>query len=76
MTRDVLDRGRDRFDMFCSPCHGRLADGEGMIVQRGFPRPPSLLADSIRSEPEGFYFDVITTGFGRMYSYAPSIPVA
>jgi len=75
VTRGVLDRGRNRFDTFCSPCHGRLGDGGGMVVLRGFPRPPSLLADSIRSEPEGFYFDVITTGFGRMYSYAPSVPV-
>ena len=74
-TMDVMLRGRDRFDTFCSPCHGRLADGNGMVVHRGFPRPPSLLADSIRAEPEGFFFDVITTGFGRMYSYAPSIPV-
>ena len=75
VTRAVLDRGRDRFDTFCSPCHGRPGDGGGMVVLRGFPRPPSLVADSVRSEPEGFYFDVITTGFGRMYSYAPSIPV-
>jgi len=75
VTMAVLNRGRDRFETFCSPCHGRLADGNGMVVRRGFPRPPSLLADSIRTEPEGFFFDVITEGFGRMYSYAPSIPV-
>jgi len=75
VTMAVLNRGRDRFETFCSPCHGRLADGNGMVVRRGFPRPPSLLADSIRTEPEGFFFDVITKGFGRMYSYAPSIPV-
>ena len=75
VTMAVMERGRDRFDTFCSPCHGRLADGNGMVVRRGFPRPPSLLADSIRSEPEGFFFDVMTEGFGRMYSYAPSIPV-
>ncbi|HUI09055.1 MAG TPA: cytochrome c [Bacteroidota bacterium] len=74
VTMPILLRGRDRFDTFCSPCHGRLADGNGMVVRRGFPRPPSLLADSIRSEPEGFFFDVVTEGFGRMYSYAPSIP--
>jgi len=75
VTMDVLDRGRNRFETFCSPCHGRLADGNGMVVRRGFPRPPSLLADSIRTQPEGFFFDAITEGFGRMYSYAPSIPV-
>lgn len=75
VTMEVMLRGRDRFDTFCSPCHGRLADGNGMVVHRGFPRPPSLLADSIRLEPEGFFFDVMTTGFGRMYSYASSVSV-
>ncbi len=75
VTQEVLERGQDRFNIFCSPCHGRLADGEGMIVKRGFPHPPSLLADSVRANPPGFFFDVITTGFGRMYSYAPSVPV-
>jgi mono/diheme cytochrome c family protein len=71
----ILRRGQDRFNTFCSPCHGRLGDGLGMIVQRGFPRPNSFHADSVRSKPAGFYFDVITNGFGRMYSYAPSVPV-
>ncbi len=75
VTREVIDRGHDRFDTFCSPCHGRLANGQGMIVKRGFPAPPSLLADSIKGNPAGFFFDVMTAGFGRMYSYAPSVPV-
>jgi mono/diheme cytochrome c family protein len=71
---ETARHGQDRFNTFCSPCHGRLGDGNGMIVQRGFPRPPSLLADSVAANPAGFYFDVITNGFGRMYSYAPSVP--
>ncbi len=71
----VIERGQDRFNTFCSPCHGRLANGQGMIVQRGFPQPPSFLSDSMRAQPAGFYFDVMTTGFGRMYSYAASVPV-
>jgi mono/diheme cytochrome c family protein len=74
VTIDRVRYGQDRFNTFCSPCHGRLGNGHGMIVQRGFPQPPSLLADSIAANPAGFYFDVITNGFGRMYSYAPSIP--
>ena len=75
VTAEVLKRGQDRFNIFCSPCHGRLGNGDGMIVRRGFPKPNSFHADSVRSLPAGFYFDVITNGFGRMYSYAPSVPV-
>lgn len=72
----LLYRGRDRFDTFCSPCHGRTGEGTGMIVQRGFPKPNSFHMDSVRAKPDGYYFDVITNGFGRMYSYAPSVPTA
>ena len=75
ITRKILERGKDRFTTFCTPCHGQLGDGKGMVVQRGFPEPPSYHADTVRTEPAGFYFDVITHGFGRMYSYAPSVPV-
>ena len=71
----IIQRGQDRFNTFCSPCHGRLGNGEGMIVQRGFPKPNSFHSDSVRTKPVGYYFDVITNGFGRMYSYAPSVPV-
>ena len=72
----LLARGQDRFTVFCSPCHGRTGEGNGMIVQRGFPRPNSFHIDSVRSKPDGYYFDVITNGFGRMYAYAPSVPAA
>ena len=75
VTDDLVRRGQDCFNTFCSPCHGRTGDGAGMIVQRGFPRPNSFHSDSIRSRPAGFYYDVITNGFGRMYSYASSVPV-
>lgn len=75
VTAEVMERGEDRFNTFCSPCHGRMGDGTGMIVQRGFPKPNSFHSDSVRAKPAGFYFDVMTNGFGRMYSYAPSIPV-
>ena len=75
ITREVLEGGRQRFNTFCSPCHGRLGNGEGMIVLRGFPKPNSFHSDSLRAKPAGYFFDVITNGFGRMYSYAPSIAV-
>lgn len=69
----VLRRGQDKFNTFCSPCHGRTGDGLGMIVQRGFPQPRSFHNDTLRLEPAGYYFDVMTRGFGRMYSYASSV---
>ena len=75
VTLEVIKHGQDRFNTFCSPCHSRLGDGNGMIVRRGFPKPNSFHSDSVRVKPAGFYFDVITNGFGRMYSYAPSVPV-
>ncbi len=75
VTDSVIQRGRNRYITFCTPCHGRLGDGGGMIVQRGFPRPNSFHMDSLRARPAGYFFDVMTNGFGKMYSYAPSIPV-
>ena len=74
-TLEVIKHGQDRYNTFCSPCHSRLGDGNGMIVRRGFPKPNSFHSDSVRNKPTGYYFDVITNGFGRMYSYAPSVPV-
>jgi len=75
VTEGVVARGQDRFNIFCSPCHGRLGDGNGMVVRRGFPKPNSFHSDSLRARPVGYYFDVMTNGFGRMYSYASSVPV-
>ncbi len=73
VTREVLLRGEDRFNNFCSPCHGRTGSGNGMVVQRGFPAPPSYHTDSVRVLPAGFYVDVMTRGFGRMYPFAARI---
>jgi hypothetical protein len=73
VTQAVLDRGQERYDIFCSPCHSRVGDGRGMIVQRGFPPPPSFHTQRLRQEPDGYYYDVITNGFGKMYSYSSRI---
>jgi len=75
VTRDVLDRGRDRFEIFCAPCHGRTGYGDGMIVQRGFIPPPSFHTDTLRQVPVGHVFDVATNGLGAMPSYAAQVPV-
>jgi mono/diheme cytochrome c family protein len=69
VAQGIVERGRERFNVFCSPCHGFAGDGDGMIVQRGFRRPPSLHEDRLRAAPAGHYFDVITNGFGVMYPY-------
>ena len=74
VTREVLRRGRERFDIFCSPCHDRLGTGRGMIVRRGFKQPPSLHDERVRRSPVGYYFDVMTNGFATMPSYAAQIP--
>ena len=73
VTRELLDRGQERYDIFCSPCHGRVGDGQGMIVQRGFQQPSSFHTDRLRQEPVGYYYDVISNGFGVMYSYGSRI---
>jgi mono/diheme cytochrome c family protein len=75
VTPEVLARGRERFNIFCSVCHGRLGDGQGMVVQRGFPPPPSYHIARLREAPIGYFFDVMTNGFGVMYSYADRVPV-
>lgn len=69
VTREILDRGRERFNIYCTPCHGMSGDGDGMIVQRGFRPPPSFHSDRLRAVPVGHFFDVITNGFGVMYPY-------
>ena len=74
VTEEVLLRGRERFDIYCSPCHSRLGDGRGMIVQRGFRAPPSYHTERLRNAPLGYFFDVMTQGFGAMPEYASQIP--
>jgi mono/diheme cytochrome c family protein len=76
VTADVMARGRERFNVFCSPCHGRTGQGNGMVVQRGFRAPPSYHEDRLRNAPVGYFFDVMTHGFGAMPDYASQVPVA
>jgi mono/diheme cytochrome c family protein len=73
VTMALLERGRQRFDIYCSPCHSRSGDGNGMIVQRGFPHPPSYYSDTLRKAPNQLFYDVITHGYGAMYSYAERV---
>ncbi len=75
VTREVLERGKERFDIFCSPCHSRVGDGRGMVTQRGLRGPPSFHIARLREAPPGHFFDVVTNGFGAMSSYASRIPV-
>ena len=75
VTAAVLARGEERYNIFCSPCHGRTGQGDGMIVQRGMRQPPSFMEDRLRNAPAGYFFDVMTHGFGAMQDYAAQIPV-
>jgi mono/diheme cytochrome c family protein len=75
ITRADVERGHERFNIFCSPCHGRLGDGHGMIVTRGLRQPPSYHDERLRNAPIGHFFDVMTNGYGAMYSYASRVPV-
>lgn len=74
VDRALLRRGRERFDIFCSPCHGRLGDGRGMIVRRGYKQPQSFHLERLRAAPVGYFFDVQSNGFGQMPSYAFLVP--
>ena len=76
VTVDLLARGRERFNVFCSPCHGRTGQGNGMVVQRGFRAPPSYHEERLRNAPVGYFFDVMTNGFGAMSDYTAQVPVA
>jgi mono/diheme cytochrome c family protein len=73
ITRAALSRGQERYNIYCAPCHGLLGDGHGMIVARGFSPPPSFHQQRLRDAPVGHFFDVVTNGFGRMYSYASRV---
>lgn len=74
VTRELLERGKDRYDIFCAPCHDRAGTGDGMVVQRGFRRPASLHVERLRNAPAGHFFDAISNGFGAMTSYATQVP--
>ncbi|MGB0036626.1 MAG: cytochrome c [Candidatus Acidiferrales bacterium] len=73
ITRKDLERGRERYNIYCTPCHDYTGSGHGMIVQRGFPPPPSYHIDRLRQAHAGYFFDVMTNGFGAMYSYAARV---
>jgi mono/diheme cytochrome c family protein len=76
ITRDLLARGRERYDIFCAACHDRAGTGQGIVVKRGLKQPPSLHVQRLSSAPPGHLFDVITRGFGAMYDLADRVPPA
>lgn len=73
ISADIVARGRDRYDVYCAPCHGQTGEGNGMIVQRGYKAPPSLHDPRLRNERAGYFFDVISRGFGQMPDYAAQV---
>jgi mono/diheme cytochrome c family protein len=70
LTRALLERGQERFRIYCTPCHSELGDGHGMIVQRGFPPPPDYTIQRLMDAPVQHFYDVMTNGYGVMYSFA------
>lgn len=74
LSYDLLLRGQERYDIFCSMCHGYTGLGDGMVVSRGYPQPTSFHEQRLLDAPVGYYFSAMTNGFGRMYSYASRIP--
>ena len=73
VTREIIERGQQRFEINCVPCHGKTGEGDGIVVQRGFPAPPSYHIERLRAAPVGHFFDVMTRGYGVMYSYASRV---
>ncbi|CAO3359005.1 c-type cytochrome [Azospirillum palustre] len=73
LTATLLARGKERYEIYCTPCHGYLGDGDGMIVRRGFPQPPSFHGDALRNAPTRHFYEVVTNGWGAMYSYADRV---
>ena len=73
ITPQLLTRGQQRFDIYCAPCHSRAGDGDGMIAERGFPHPPSYHTAALRNAPDSHFYQVITDGYGVMYSYADRV---
>lgn len=74
VNQELVERGQERFKIFCSPCHGLQGDGNGMIAMRGMKHPPSFHQDRLRQATNGYLYDVITNGFGAMYGYSAQIP--
>ena len=76
VTKELVDRGEERYKIFCIVCHGPVGNGDGMIVRRGFSKPPTYNDDRLRNAPVGHFYDVITNGYGKMNPYASQISVA
>ena len=74
VDRELIERGRERFEIFCSVCHDSAGNGNGMIVKRGLKRPASFHEERLREAPPGYFYDVITRGYGVMYDYSDRIP--
>jgi mono/diheme cytochrome c family protein len=74
VDRALLERGQERYRIYCVPCHAESGDGRGMIVRRGFNQPPPYYSEELRNQPIGHFFDVMTRGYGTMYSYATRVP--
>ena len=74
ISMELLERGQERYAIFCSPCHGLQGDGNGMVAMRGMKHPPSYHQERLRREPNGYFYDVVTNGFGAMYGYSAQIP--
>jgi mono/diheme cytochrome c family protein len=73
VTKELLERGRQRYDIYCAPCHDRTGDGQGMVVRRGFRRPPSFHQSRLLEAPVGHFYDVVTNGFGAMQDYRAQV---
>lgn len=73
VTKEILDRGESRYNISCLPCHGKLGDGNGMIVQRGFKRPPAYTDERLVNSPASYFYDVMTNGFGTMPNYTDQL---
>jgi mono/diheme cytochrome c family protein len=76
VTKELIDRGQNRFNIYCIVCHGPTGNGDGMVVRRGFPKPPTYHDDRLRNAPVGHFFDVMTNGWGKMNSYAAQVAPA
>jgi hypothetical protein len=74
LTTELLERGQQRYGIFCTPCHGIQGDGLGMVAMRGMKHPPSYHQERLRNVPNGYLYDVVTNGFGAMYGYSAQIP--
>lgn len=74
VNQELVERGQTRYNIFCKPCHGLQGDGNGMIAMRGMKHPPSFHQDRLRQATNGYWYDVITNGFGAMYGYSAQIP--